>query len=121
MAQKHPKPFKILVPKVRQGFYVDTVVSECLRVLAEAKFVEPSRDVFGHLVASTQSLFWPKFTVAGRSCPSKLNVGSGHERHSAGQLAPQRERVYRDDALISACGTPKGAWSHELNFGRVFL
>ena len=51
MAQQNSKPFKVLVPKVWQGLYVDTVVSERLRVLAEAKAVEPLRDVFGHAAA----------------------------------------------------------------------
>jgi hypothetical protein len=86
MAQQNSKPFKILVPKVRQSLYVDTVVNERLRVLAEAKSVEPLRDVFGHLAASTRSRFWPKSTVGGRSCPSRPNVGLGHERKSSVSL-----------------------------------
>ncbi len=70
MAQQDSKPLKVLVPKVRQSLYIDTVVSEPLRVLAEAKAVKPLRDVFGHTAASTVSRIWSKFTIGGRACPS---------------------------------------------------
>ena len=81
MAQQHPKPFKVLVPKVRQGLYVDTVVSERLRVLAEAKAINPqtaslpkgtrrsSRSTKLHLPSSerTEGYRWSTFTPASRA------------------------------------------------------
>ena len=75
MAQKHAKPFKVLVPKVRQTLDIDAVVGERPGVLTEAKSVQPLRDILGHPAASTLFRFRPKFTVGGRSCLSMPKIG----------------------------------------------